>query len=163
MNKILHIVTIFFIVFCYQIGQIYIANITFFLFFLKQIFNTGHLKFVGSKKASISLLIFLIYITLNTIFYSLFFKAIEVRSIQQYLYNFQYLFLIFFIDIDFFLLEKLIFKYIILLSLIICTVFLYSGDSVELFKWNELMNNYLPGWPNTIPLILTFGLFLNRT
>ncbi len=162
MNKILHILTIFFIVFCYQIGQIYIANITFILFFLNQILNSGKLKIVGSKKASISLFIFLIYITLNTIFYSLFFKSIEARSIQQFLYNFQYLFLILFIDIDYVLVEKLIFKTIIIFSTIICAVFLYSGDSVDLFKWNEFMNNYFPGWPNTVPLILIFGLFLNR-
>ena len=163
MNKILQKFIIFSIVFCYQIGQIYISNIIFIIHFSKQIFNSGQLRFIGSKRASIILYLFLIYITLNTILYSLFFKPIELRSMVQFLYNFQYLFLILFINIDFHLLERLFFRFTVILSLIIITVFFFSGDSVELFKWNELMNNYFPGWPNTSPLFLILGLFLNRS
>lgn len=151
-----------FIVFCYQLGQIYISNIIFLITFLNQISITKNFKFISSKKTSILLFLFLSYITINTIIYAVFFKEFDLRSIPQFLYNFQYLFLILFIDFDFVLLKKMLVRLTIVLSLIVILVYIFSGESLELFKWNENMNNYFPGWPNTIPLILILSLFLIR-
>ncbi|MBS4063748.1 MAG: O-antigen ligase family protein [Chitinophagaceae bacterium] len=151
-----------FIVFCYQLGQIYISNIIFLISFLNQIFISRNLKFISSKKTSALLIIFLSYVTLDTIIYAFFFKKLEVRSIPQFLYNFQYLFLVLYIDFDFLSLKKMLIRFTIVISLVIILVFIFSGESIELFKWNEIMNSYFPGWPNTIPLILILSLFLVR-
>ena len=151
-----------FIVFCYQLGQIYISNIIFLFGFLNQISISRRFKFISSRKTSILLFIFLGYITLNTIIYAFFFKQLELRSIPQFLYNFQYLYLILFIDIDFFLLKKMLVRLTTILSLIIIFAFLFSSENFEFFKWNEIMNSYFPGWPNTIPLILVLSLYLVR-
>ncbi|MFD3293600.1 O-antigen ligase family protein [Aquirufa sp. KTFRIE-69F] len=151
-----------FIVFCYQLGQIYISNIIFLIGFLNQISISRRFKFISSRKTSFLLFIFLGYITLNTVIYAVFFKQLELRSIPQFLYNFQYLYLILFIDLDFFLIKKMLVRLTTILSLIIIFVFLFSSENFEFFKWNEIMNSYFPGWPNTIPLILILSLYLVR-
>ena len=106
MKKSIQAAISFFAVFAYQLAHIFWVNIFFILYFIFQLINDGRLILIGDKKAAIFLYLFLIYITIDTFWYSIFIRMIELRSIPQFLYNFQYLFLIVLVKIDFKYIEK---------------------------------------------------------
>lgn len=162
MTRNLQYLTAFFLVFCYQIGQVFISNFLFLINFFFQISFEKKIQFNSTFITRKILIIFLVYVTINTFFYSILIKAIDFRGFVQFLYNFQYFFLIVFVKLNYSFIEKIIFRCSILLSHIMLFHFLISGDSIELFKWNEIAINYYPGWSNTLPLYLIFALFLNR-
>jgi hypothetical protein len=151
-----------FCVFCYQVGQVFISNIIFLFYFIFQTYKSGVVKFNTTASSRISLFCFLGYITLNTILYSVFIHTIDIRGLVQYLYNFQYLFLIIYVKLDYIYIEKIVFRSSLILSLLMTTHFFLSGDLIQLYKWNLFAINYLPGWSNTLPLYLVFALFINR-
>jgi O-antigen ligase len=162
MTKSLQNIFIFFSVFCYQLSQIFISNILFVIYFIVKLINNKKIKFNSEQLTRYVLFSFLFYIILNTLIYSIFKHPLDVRGVIQLLYNFQYLFLIVIIDFNFKLIEKHLFIFSVLLSHILIFHFIISGDTFELYKWNDLPNLYFPGWPNTFPLYLIFAMFINR-
>ena len=162
LSKKLHYILSFFLVFCYQLGQIFISNILIIISFIYQIIKDKKIVYTSQSKSRIVLIFFLIYVTLNSVYYSIFIKEIDVRGLIQYFYNFQYFFLVVYIDLDYNFLKKQIFNFSLLLSSILILHFFISGDGLELFKWNQIAIDYYPGWSNTIPLYLIFSLYINR-
>jgi len=151
------------LVFCYQISQIFISNILFLLVFIRQIYRTFfNITYNSGFVTRMFLFFFIAYITLDTVFYSFFYKSLDTRSIIQLLYNFHYIFLIIYIDLDYVYLKKIIVRASILLSHILILHFLISGDSLEMYKWNQFLFDFLPGWPNTLILYFIFSIFLIR-
>ena len=97
------------LVFCYQIGQIFMSNVIFLLIFIRQIYhNSLKIKYNSGFVTRMFLFFFIVYITLDTVFYSFFYKPLDNRSIIQLLYNFHYIFLIVYIDLNFTYLKKII-------------------------------------------------------
>jgi len=162
MNKILQKLFVFFSVFCYQISQVFISNFLFVFHFIIQISKNGKIVYNSGRLSRSLLFVFLGYIFLNTVVYSFLYIPLDIRGVVQLVYNFQYLFLVIYINFDYQLIEKIIFRTVILLSHILVIHFIISGDSLELYKWNEFSNTYFPGWTNTLPLYLILALFFNR-
>ena len=162
MNRNLQRALVFFSVFCYQISQVFIANYLFVINFIIQLFKYGTLRFNSRFASKVLLFCFIVYISINTIVYSISNNSFDLRNFIQLIYNFQYLFLIIYIKLDYPFIIKTVFKAAIVLSHILVLHFFISGDSIDLYNWNEFANDFFPGWSNTLPLYLIFALFINR-
>lgn len=160
--KCIQIIFCFFLVFSYEYERVYISNIVLLLLFVLLTVNNPNLHNSVKKRTSITLISFLLFVTLSTLLYSYQNASFEVRNIVQYIFNFQYFLLIYYLDLDYELIKKWIIKFSCLYVFLLLLVFFFIESSIGDFKSNLIIVSYFPGWPNSIPLIFLTAAFLTR-
>lgn len=153
---------IFFLVFMYGIGGIAISNIFYYFYASGNGVNLN--KVYLYKSRFIFYLIFMCWASLSTFSYALFSGNFDGRSLLKYLFIFQYAILIIPIAVNKYKFELIVYRMVILLSIISSSLFFLLPihnegyfDSIEK-SWAV---GYIPGFPNSVPLILIFGLWIS--
>lgn len=144
-----------------SIGSLYIANILYFFILIKDIIITKKIKISRNIYAKTFYFLFIIWVTISTIFSFNEYK-INFRTLIQYLFTLQCIILILPINLNSMKFEYWIYKFSVILSAFILLLFVY-------FFWtspNTLNNDlwaikYIPGWPNSPPIPLLVGLWLS--
>lgn len=160
--KFIQIIFCFFLVFSYELERVYISNIIFFVLFLLLTVDKLKLHSYVKNRTSNTLLLFIVSVTISTLIYYYHGDTFETRSLIQYIFNFQYLFLIYYLDLDYELIKKWLIKFSILYACLLIIAFFLIGQNIQEFKTNTFISNYFPGWPNGIPLIFFTVVFFTR-
>ena len=152
---------IFFLVFIFAIEFVQISNVLFFIIYINQVIvNNGKIIFSGRYSSRIIFLLFIIWITLTTLFYAFITGSIDSRNLTQFFFNFQYIILIlgFKYSVKFF--EKWVFNFSVLLTFCILGLIFYFKIPFASLRENEMLISFIPGFPNTVPIPLLFALWL---
>lgn len=160
------IVFSFFLIFMYQMaGGIMVANVVYYALFLYNLVKYQSIKVNSSGIKMALFLVFTIWAIISTVVYSLEYRTISLRNIVQLVFTLQYF--IFVIDLDLNLkdFEAWLFRFSIVLSLAILILYIATGQFMyltSLFTTGRLWGAaYIPGWPNTTPIPLLFGLWIS--
>lgn len=150
----------FTLVFMYDISGVYLANIVFYFLFLKSIFMNGIITIKMNNLAKYFLLAFIIWATFSTFIFS--FSDATNRSIIQYLFTIQYFVLLISLNLPIDKFELWIYRFSSLLALIIIALYAYFYITSPLAVSDKMWAvNYIPGWPNSVPIPLLVGLWLS--
>lgn len=156
----------FLLVFMYSISHLYISNIIYYSILIKQIiFNEIKISIPKNNLSIVFFILFVIWVSISSIYYTLSTGFIDSRSIIQFLFTLQYFILIIQLNINYNFFEKYLYFFSILLSFIIIVFFLYlfftQKSSIASFKDNLMAIKYISGWPNTTALPLIIALWLS--
>ena len=125
----------FFVVFMFAINKIYFANIIYSIIYVKQVIKKNSKLILVNNSISIWLcLLFLFYITLNTLIYTIHSGSFDSRNLFQYLFNLQYLLLILPIKINVNFFERWVYLFSILLAIIIIAIFITVDTPFAVFS-----------------------------
>lgn len=156
----------FFTIFAYQIFDvIMIANVIFYIILFYDIFRNKSLRLKKDHSLIIWFLLFILWATLSTAFFAFIDDNFSFRTnIVPYLFTLQYFIFIIFLDMDLKYFEKWLFRFCVFLSLFIICLFVIKGEYkniYHLYSSGRLWaNNIIPGWPNSTPIPLLFGLWV---
>lgn len=162
---ILTIVLAFFLVFMFQtVGGVMIGNIFYYAVFIKSIALRRSIRIIKSPITNTLLISFLIWAFISTLLFAMESGGFNQRNVIQFLFTMQYLVFIIDIGIDSKLLEEWLFKYSVMLSIAIIALYFFLGEFhhfASLYTTRRLWaKEFIPGWPNTTPIPLIFGLWL---
>ena len=156
----------FSLVFAYAVFDIQIATIIYLIIFIKHyLFD----KLTLTIKVDLSLLLFALFatwVTISTVIFRLETSSYDFRILSKYVFIFFYLIFIFPIRLNQNTFDILIYKFSLLFSLFIILLFSY----LFIFQQDILLNGiitrlwavgYIPGWPNSAPIPLLFGLWIS--
>ncbi len=152
---------IFFLVFIFAIDFIQIANIIFLIIYTKQVLkNKGKIQFSGKLSTRFLFFLYITWITLTTVIYSLITNTIDTRNLTQYFFNFQYIILIigFNYNIKFF--EKWVLNFSVLITFLFISLIYYYNIPFAALRDSEMLISVIPGYPNTLAIPLLFALWL---
>lgn len=156
----------FTLVFAYNIFNIQIASIIYLFYFVKNyLFDDS----VLTIKYSISLLLFClfaIWVTISTLVFNLETNYFDFRYLYKYVFIYFFLVLILPIKLNKAKFELLIYRFAILLSAVIVVLFIYFYLFRREFLLDGMLTRlwavgYIPGWPNSAPVPLLFGLWIS--
>lgn len=155
------------IVFCFTlmymigIGNVYIANILYYILLIRDILKTGRLRIKSNAYSKALYILFIFWVTISTVS-SINDYDFNFRSVIQYIFTLQCIILILPIGLNEVKFESWIYRFSIMVSMLILILyayFLYISPEVLL---NDLWgDNYIPGWPNSTPIPLLVGLWLS--
>lgn len=157
----------FFLVFLFNFNYIYISNFIYYGLFLVSIKKAkGNIRLIRNSSAKLFMFLFIIWVTITTFLYAIYSNRIDLRTILQYIFTLQYLILIISLDIDYERLKKWIFRFSILLAILIISVAIFEMIRLNQYSLSVLFNNnrayqLFPGWPNSIPIPLLLSLFIS--
>lgn len=152
----------FTLVFMFDIGNIFIANIIYYVLLIMQILKKGTISFKKNNPLYLFYFAFIIWATISTVLFSIEYQNITVRTVIQYLFTLQYF--VFLINLKFKVdkFEVWIYRFSILLSLTIIALYIYFLKMSPVILTDDMWaNKYIPGWPNSVPIPLLMGLWLS--
>jgi len=162
---ILTVALAFFLVFMFQtIGGIMIGNILYYIVLMRTIFLRRSVRIKRSPIRNGFLVCFVSWSLLSTVLFALERSAFDGRNAIQFIFTMQYLVFVVDIEIDSKLLEEWLFRFSVMLSIVIIALYLFTGEFQyfsSLFTTRRLWaQNFVPGWPNTTAIPLIIGLWL---
>lgn len=156
----------FFLIFMYQMaGSVMVANALYYIYMVYYLIKNRTIKISNSGVKIALFILFIIWATISTVVYMIVYKNLSIRNIIQYVFTLQYFIFLIDLEIDLKEFEKWLFRFSIVLSLMIIILFVATGQYIylsTLFTTGRLWAvTYIPGWPNTTPIPLLFGLWLS--
>lgn len=149
--------------FMIQIGNIYVANIVFFVCVIIRML-TGQERYKFDKTCLHIYVFYIVWILFSMLIFALQYGYFSTRNIIQFLYNFQYLILIVDSKLDKNKLRYTMKMCSIALAVTIIGLWVVKMGmmSIPVMIVNDRMwaENYLGGWPNSIVLPLIFGIYM---
>lgn len=160
------IIFAFFSVFMYQIiGSLMISNIVYHAVLTKDIIRRKSLSISDNRSAIIWLILFLSWVTISGIVFAIEHNAVSLRNLIQYFFTLQYVIFIINLRVGWNKFEKWVFRFSVILSIAIIFLFIITGEfnniSTLFGSGRMWAKDYIPGWPNSTPIPLLFGLFLS--
>lgn len=155
----------FFTVFMYQLfGSLMVSNVIYYFLLLRSIIGKKTISYIKNKRINMWLFLFIMWVTVSTSVYVLQNDSVEFRNIVQLFFTLQYIVFIIHLSIDWSKFESWVFRFSVFLSALILVLFALIGpynDIPSLFTAGRLWaQDYIPGWPNTTPIGLLFGLYI---
>jgi len=160
------IIFCFCLVFVYSFINIQIANILYLFYFIKN-YLIDDPKLAIKYNVSFGLYcLFAIWVGISTIAYLSEMEHFDFRFIVKYLFTLQYAVLIMPLKLNEKRFELLIYRFSILLSVMIIILFIYYYLFQREFLLIGMQTrlwavDYIPGWPNSTPIPLLFGLWIS--
>lgn len=161
------IVYSFFMVFLFNINFLYYSNIIYYVLFVKGIIKSrGRIRLIDNKEAKLFLSLFAVWTTISTYLYAIYLNKFDFRTVIQFLFTLQYIILIISLQIDYNKLKNWIYRFSIIMSIIIILVALSEMFRLNQYSLSILFNNerayrIFPGWPNSIPIPLLLSLLVS--
>ncbi len=156
----------FSLVFLYSINNIQIANILYFFYFIKNyIVDEDKLK-INFNLSFVLYCSFVVWVSLSTIAYFVEMQYLDIRFIVKYLFTLQYAVLIMPLKLNEKKFEVSIYRFSIILSVMIILLFFYFAIFNREFLIIGMQTrlwavDFIPGWPNSTPIPLLLGLWLS--
>jgi O-antigen ligase len=150
------------LVYMESIAGVAISNIIYYIYALKNGVIAKKEIFLDAR--FIFFYIFVFWVTFSTISYILYSGNFDDRVLVKYLFVYQYIILILPIKINKYCFELTLYWIVILFTIIFISLFFILSISEGLYF--DLLSkswayDYIPGFPNSIPLILIFGLWIS--
>jgi O-antigen ligase len=145
-----------------SIGGLLLANIFYFPFLIKHGFRISSYRKNGG--AFISYLLFIIWVSFSTVVYVIEFGIADFRFLYKYLFAFQYLIILVKCNFSGYHFERLLYCLVICFCLYFIALFVYLayGGGCYLDCLNKSWAyDYVPGFPNSLPLVLIFALWVS--
>ena len=154
---------VFFIVFCFQINNLFISNIVFYALAVS-LLAKNKLKIKAGKENAIFVL-FMISIGISTIIFGLSEKKFDTSDMITFFFSLQYIVLVLQFDIPRRIIEEKFIICAVLLSIYVVICFFLTGSYLQIRvllttgrMWGE---HLIPGWPNTTGLALLVALYFS--
>jgi len=156
----------FFLVFAYNIFNIQIASIIYLFYFVKNYFLDHSALTIKYSMSLFLFCLFAIWVTISTFIFALEAGYFDFRCFYKYLFVYFFLILILPIKLNETKFELLIYRFSVLLSAMIVILFIYFYLFQREFLLNGILTKlwaagYIPGWPNSVPVPLLFGLWIS--
>lgn len=155
------------ILFCFtlmymiSIGNVYIANILYYLLLIRDILKTGRLRIKNNVYSKIFYILFIFWVTISTVS-SINDYEFTFRSVVQYMFTLQCIVLILPIKLNEIKFEFWIYRFSIMLSILILTLYAYFSYTSPGILQDDLWGvSFIPGWPNNPPIPLLVGLWMS--
>ncbi len=154
----------FFLIFVYAFGNgIVVSNIIYYFILLRKGLSE-HIRITKKRKTNLLFLLFVTWVVISTFKYALSLNEFGIRNVLQLLFTLQYFVLIVDLNINIEKLEKWLFRFSILMSveILILFILIVNVRFFDLYSTERMWGlKYIPGWPNSTPIPLLFGLFLS--
>jgi hypothetical protein len=156
----------FCLVFAYSFINIQIANIIYLFYFIKNYCIDDHKLGIKYNISFILYCLFAIWVGISTIAYLPEMEHFDFRFIGKYFFTLQYAVLIMPLKLDEKRFEVLIYRFSIILSVMIIALFIYYYVFQREFLLIGMQTrlwavDYIPGWPNSTSIPLLFGLWIS--
>ncbi|MBE5907631.1 MAG: O-antigen ligase family protein [Lachnospiraceae bacterium] len=152
--------------FLFQVSNVYVANIVFVLWIIMRLF-IRKTSYSFNQKELYIFIFYIGWILFSMLIFWLQYHYFEIRNIVQFLYNFQYIFLLVDGTLDKNKLKRAMYYCSYLLAGTIIGLWIFKTDMMSIstlvVHHREWAEGYIGGWPNSTVLPLVFGVYMEMS